>query len=268
MVETEHRFNNKSIVYDLYRPPYPDAIIEAIHTSVKPNSVIADIGAGTGYITLPLAKNGHHVIAVEPNDELRSALEAKVARDLTLNIRSLKGKAQSTTLAEHSVDMITMGNVAHWLDKKPETHLACLREFDRILKPSGKICAAFTHPAISNSWISDVFELAKQYDPNFDIDMISASFTNPEHHALSFMQAPESQTNVTFAREMTQQDFKGFLYSLSFCDSRMSADLDKIFDRHSKGCKISVVFDSINFVGQPKKLLHTAREDTSPAIGR
>jgi SAM-dependent methyltransferase len=71
----KERFSNRVDAYVKYRPSYPDeAIAHLYHTiGFSVNSVIADVGAGTGKFTELLLWQGSRVIAVEPNKEMREA---------------------------------------------------------------------------------------------------------------------------------------------------------------------------------------------------
>ncbi len=256
----EEAFTNKSVWYDKYRPEYPDAIIQSIAAAYPQGATIADIGAGTGYLALPLARRGFRVVAIDPNAELLAVLAGKVTCEPHLQIETLDGKAQSTGLGDASVDGVVMGNVAHWLDRNSSVLARSVTELRRISKPAGRASVAFTHPAMRNRWIGEVFDLAAKSDPMFDPAQISATFTDPTHHARAFLEHVESRTQIAFHRLLDCGGFIEFMCSHSFCDMDMRAELTDIFSRHASAGKIRVDFDSLNYNG----ILHATPAPSTP----
>ncbi len=104
---------------------------------ITSESVVADIGAGTGYYTFQIANkvsNGK-VYAVDVQDESVQYLRKKAA-DLGLkNVEVVKGTASSPNLPENSVDLAIMVDVYHELEY-PHEMLQAIRTS---LKPDGKI---------------------------------------------------------------------------------------------------------------------------------
>jgi SAM-dependent methyltransferase len=89
---------------------------------------VADVGSGTGIFTRLLLERGHTVFAVEPNEPMRLAAEAALAGER--RFRSVDGRAEATTLADASVDLVTAAQAFHWFDKD-----LARREWSRILRP-------------------------------------------------------------------------------------------------------------------------------------
>jgi ubiquinone/menaquinone biosynthesis C-methylase UbiE len=136
----ERRFNPKS-VGKLEAPErgqqFPvEAILDAAGVCGMLN--VADIGAGSGYFTLPM---GHRaapgkVYAVDPSAELLEALRGKLAADgAPSNVELVAGESDATGLAEASCDLIFLSAVWHEID----SHAAALREFSRIAAPNAKL---------------------------------------------------------------------------------------------------------------------------------
>ncbi|HVU51011.1 MAG TPA: methyltransferase type 11, partial [Polyangia bacterium] len=57
-------FNRMAEVYDA-RPPYPTALVDALSALAPAGAPVADLGAGTGHLALPLAARGLDVTAIE-----------------------------------------------------------------------------------------------------------------------------------------------------------------------------------------------------------
>jgi ubiquinone/menaquinone biosynthesis C-methylase UbiE len=96
----------------------------------------AEIGAGTGYFTLPLSRLVSEVIALDISEEMLSLLRQRVDSENIHNIKTIQSPADSLTLADGVVDAVLMAFVAHELDR-PEVSF---HEVSRILTPGGRLC--------------------------------------------------------------------------------------------------------------------------------
>lgn len=112
----------------------PDEILR--HLQLAPEMAVADIGAGSGYFALPLARAVRQVYAVDLQPQMLAMLAGKLkAPGAPANVELVEGEAAATGLAEHSCDRVLLANIWHEL---PDTR-AALREMGRILKPGGRI---------------------------------------------------------------------------------------------------------------------------------
>ena len=130
-VDPRVRFSGRAAYYDTYRPQYPAALLNFLRgLGFSRNSVVADIGSGTGILTKLLLKNGNTVFAVEPNEDMRRAAEAGLSHYPAF--RSVDGSAESTGLRTRCVDFVTAAQSFHWFKQS-----AARREFQRILRVNG-----------------------------------------------------------------------------------------------------------------------------------
>ncbi len=69
------RFSDRVANYVRYRPDYPVEILPflADKCGLSRNSIVADIGCGTGISSRLFLENGNVVFGVEPNDDMRKA---------------------------------------------------------------------------------------------------------------------------------------------------------------------------------------------------
>jgi SAM-dependent methyltransferase len=132
MLDPTKRFSNRVDNYLKYRPRYPPEIIPMLNEEcdLTPESLIADIGSGTGFLTELFLQNGNRVLAVEPNAEMRAAGEQMLAQ--YANFTSVEATAENTSLPDSSVDFVTAGQAFHWFNRAQARS-----EFARILKPNG-----------------------------------------------------------------------------------------------------------------------------------
>lgn len=116
---------------------YGNALREIIFSEVeiKDDSIVADIGAGTGYLAIELAKKARHVIAVDNSPQMLSVAANEAARADLANIEFLEGNAEELPVKPKFVDYVFANMLLHHVNDP----LQVLKEMNRILKPGGKI---------------------------------------------------------------------------------------------------------------------------------
>ena len=98
--------------------------------SLRPSSVIADFGSGTGLLAQLFLDFGVEVYGVEPNASMRAAAEQLLAR--FPRFHSVQGTAETSGLPDQSCDIVTSGQSFHWFDP-----VRTRQECRRILRPAG-----------------------------------------------------------------------------------------------------------------------------------
>jgi SAM-dependent methyltransferase len=113
----------------------PAALVE--HLGLRPDAVVADIGAGPGLLTLPLARAvpQGHVIATDINQDYLRVLERR-AKDAGLRqIETRRAPPEAPGLDAGSVDLALLCQVDHVLRDR----VGYLRALVRALRPGGRI---------------------------------------------------------------------------------------------------------------------------------
>lgn len=153
------RFSARVPYYHQFRPRYPQAVLDMLEDyGLTPESVIADIGAGTGISSELFLNYGTTVYAVEPNAEMRAASEHYYGE--RPNFHVIDGGAEATTLADHSIDLITAGQAFHWFDQ-----VAAKTEFARILRPGGHVALFWNeHADHTSPFVDDYNAVMKRFD--------------------------------------------------------------------------------------------------------
>lgn len=103
---------------------------------LKPDEVIADIGAGSGYYSFRMAKrvSKGKVLAVDLQPEMLDIMRQKIKRNKVKNIELIQGQEANPNLTKHSVDMVLMVDVYHELSYPKEM----MEQIVAALKPGGR----------------------------------------------------------------------------------------------------------------------------------
>ena len=112
-----------------------------LQTGISKGTVVADLGCGAGYYSILVAylvgKDGL-VYAVDSNKDLISKVAKEAKEEGLKNVRAIVGNIEKnggTNLANESVDLCLMTNVAFALENKKEAIL----EAKRIIKKKGRM---------------------------------------------------------------------------------------------------------------------------------
>jgi len=116
-IDLTQRFSNRVADSVKYRPSYPTAIIDLIaaECGLTRDSIVADVGSGTGLLAELFLKAGNQVLGIEPNREMREAGEQWL-RGYDRFV-SIEATAEAITLPDHCVDFVTAGQSFHWFDR-------------------------------------------------------------------------------------------------------------------------------------------------------
>lgn len=122
--QSKERFASTVDYYVKYRPSYPKDVLSILSESygLTNNTTIADIGSGTGIFTRLILENSNTstLWAIEPNDSMRTSAEKYLRASLNSEqfgrFVSVNGSSESTTLPDHSVDLITAAQAFHWFN--------------------------------------------------------------------------------------------------------------------------------------------------------
>jgi len=113
-----------------------DLLVTALQ--LKPGMVVADIGAGTGYLArrmAPAVTPGGTVLAVDVQPEMVALLQSTVRQSGLTQIQPLLGAEDDVRLPASSVDLAIMVDVYHELAFPYEV----LASIVRALKPGGQL---------------------------------------------------------------------------------------------------------------------------------
>jgi SAM-dependent methyltransferase len=120
--------------YERYRPGPSVAVLDWI----LPMHVgrVVDLGAGTGALTRLLIDRADEVVAVEPDDRMRSVLMEEVP-----GVRAVPGRGESMPIPDGSADAVLASSSWHWMDP-----ITTLNEVGRVLVPGGVLGVLWSGP--------------------------------------------------------------------------------------------------------------------------
>ena len=114
----------------------PDAVIQAL--SLKEGQVVADIGAGSGYFTLRLARavgQKGRVFAVDVDEGMLDYLHQRLDKEKIQNVQAMHVPSHDPLLIDGSLDLAFVCNTYHHLEDRD----VYLRKLRKALKPDGRL---------------------------------------------------------------------------------------------------------------------------------
>jgi ubiquinone/menaquinone biosynthesis C-methylase UbiE len=134
---TGHRFSEgdkKSLCDEERQRKQPArAIVDRMNPS--PDEVVADLGCGPGYVTIPMAERVRAVYGVDVQQGMLDALMANLPEGLRGKVTLVLGELPWIPLSDRSIDRAVLVNVVHEVDD-----LARLdNELRRSLREGGRL---------------------------------------------------------------------------------------------------------------------------------
>jgi SAM-dependent methyltransferase len=250
MSDVTQRFASRVEAYIKYRPGYPKEVIETLKAEcgLMADSVIADIGSGTGILSEVFLRNGNLVYGVEPNREMREAGE-RLLKGYP-NFRSVAAQAEATMLDDDSIDFVTAGQSFHWFDRT-----AAKAEFARILKPDGWVVLIWNERLVTTPFLVEYEQLLKSY--SIDYQQVDHRQVDPDVMRDFFGSDRFRQERFRNVQVFDYEGLKGRLVSSSYSPEPghpnyepMIDQLKKIFQTHQGDGKVIVEYQTVTYFGQ------------------
>lgn len=125
-VSFSDHFSNQAAAYAQARPTYPVAWFDELARLAPSRGLAWDCGTGNGQAAVALAAHFQRVIATDPSTA-QLAQAAPHARVVYLASAEL-----APTVRDHTVDLVTAAQAAHWFDR-----VKFYAEAGRVLRPGG-----------------------------------------------------------------------------------------------------------------------------------
>lgn len=244
------RFSDRVVNYINFRPGYPDSVVAHLKSEFQltDESLVADIGSGTGKLSDVFLNGGFRVVGIEPNFEMREAGERLLSHWQTFESR--EGTAEKTGLGDQSVDLIVAGQAFHWFDQEQ-----CKKEFRRIVKSTGGVALVWNERREKEPFLAHYEDFLGEHANDYgtvkhrriDNDVFKRFFS-PNGYSVS-----ERANSQMF-------DFDGLLgrylsssYSYKEDDSRFpeaKSKLKALFDRFEIDGRIRFEYDTRTYFGR------------------
>lgn len=245
LVDPKKRFSSRAENYVKYRPSYPLEILDFLKkiSILKENTIIADIGSGTGILTKIFLDNGNYVYGVEPNKDMRKAAE-NLLQDYK-NFSSVEGSAEATDLEENCVDLIIAGQAFHWFDVEKAK-----KEFKRILRPNGNVVLIWNNRGKAGAEFNEKYEnFMLKYGTDY-----KAVRKNEGNVDRFFIYQKENFDNF---QDLDFNSFKGRVLSASYIPlpdnpifPKMILELEELFHKYQQNGIIRIEYDTEVYTGK------------------
>ena len=250
-MDPKQRFSNRVDDYVRYRPGYPTAILDVLREEcdLAPESVVVDVGSGTGLLAQMFLDNGNLVYGVEPNAAMRDAGEQFLEK--YPHFCSVAGSAEATTLPDATADFIVAGQAFHWFEQK-----AARTEFQRVLKPKGWVAV------IWNERIKDATPFQREYEKllqtyGTDYEKVAATYPRDERMVGFFGSGAFGTKSFANEQVFDFEGLRGRLLSSSYAPAKghpkhepMLAALKQLFEAHQEGGRIRFDYVTHLYYGQ------------------
>jgi SAM-dependent methyltransferase len=127
-------FDSVAELYDRARPTYPPALFDDLAElgSLQEDCRVLEIGCGTGQATLPLARRGYRVTAVEIGPNLAAVARRNLAGFLNVDVQV--GAFEDWRQPPEPFDLVLTATAFHWLDEA-----VALPKVASALRPGGAV---------------------------------------------------------------------------------------------------------------------------------
>lgn len=161
-MDNTQKFDDKAEFYENSRPGYPEKAVNDIikRCNLDSESVIADIGSGTGKLSRCFFSIVKKIYCIEPNNSMRSAAEKHFYK--YKSFVSVNGAAENTTIKDHCADLITAAQSFHWFDTE-KFKAECVR----IGKPNAAAALIWNSRDPESDITRENAELFKRFCPDF-----------------------------------------------------------------------------------------------------
>lgn len=228
MTSPTERFTARAGDYAKFRPRYPAVLFSWLTDNgvLTPSSTVADIGSGTGIFTRQISAFAGHVYAVEPNRAMREH-SLREFRD-TPGVTVVDGTAESTTLAAHSIDLVTAAQAFHWFDwDRART------EFGRILREGGRVLLVWNERLTTGSRFLEGYE---ELLVRHAVDYTTVDHRNVTPAVIGefFSPGPVTAMEFPFEERLDEDSARGRLLSASYIPRPGTAGFDLLMREFGK----------------------------------
>jgi ubiquinone/menaquinone biosynthesis C-methylase UbiE len=151
----------------------------------RPGAVVADVGAGSGFMALLFARQvgpTGKVIAVDINPKLLELISARAKKENLSNLQTVLAKDDSSELPPNSVDLVFICDTYHHFEFPQRT----MESIHRALRPGGQLVVVEFRrvPGTSPEWL---LEHVRAGEEVFTKEILDAGFELTNVHNAPFL---------------------------------------------------------------------------------
>ncbi|MGW2648928.1 class I SAM-dependent methyltransferase [Streptomyces sp. NPDC001393] len=138
-VRLSRTFDEDAELYDRARPGYPPELYDDLAdlAGVRPGSRVLEVGCGTGQVTVPLARRGCRITAVEAGPSMAALARRNLAGVGTAEV--VTAEFEKWSLPDEPFDAVLSATAFHWID--PAVRVAKAAD---ALRPGGALAVVRT----------------------------------------------------------------------------------------------------------------------------
>ena len=127
-------FDRDAELYDRARPGYPEQVFDDLIdlADLQPESLLLEVGCGTGRATIPLARRGFRIVCIELGENLAAVARSNLAPFSRVRVDVAPFEAWDPT--GETFDLVYAASSWHWID--PELRY---RKAAEVLEPGGSL---------------------------------------------------------------------------------------------------------------------------------
>jgi len=249
--DSKERFSNRVEDYVRYRPGYPREVLDVLRDGcgLTAESVVVDVGSGTGLLAQLFLENGNVVYGVEPNAAMRDAGEQFLEK--YRHFCSVAGSAEATTLPDACADFVVAGQAFHWFEPN-----AARAEFIRVLRPGGWVAVMW------NERVSDRTAFQREYEQllrAYCDEYTRVAETYPQYERMNdfFGRGAFGGKSLPNAQVFDFDGLSGRLRSSSYAPPQghpkhepMLAALRELFDAHAEDGRVRFEYETHVYYGR------------------
>ena len=137
--ERRASFNDVAVLYDEWRPGYPDAVYDDViaQAALKPGASLLEIGSGTGHATLPFARRGLAIDCIELGEPMAAIARRNLAGFSGVTITVADFDRWTT---EQRYELVFSASAYHWLNRETR-----VQRIAALLHPAGWLAVWRNH---------------------------------------------------------------------------------------------------------------------------
>ena len=250
MTELSHanptgRFNGLAELYARCRPGYPVESIDYIVKRCKlgRQTLVVDVGCGTGISSRILARRGFRVLGIEPNAEMRALAAAESLPDAAVAPRYCEGRAEATNLADATADAVLAAQAFHWFEPA-----AALAEFYSILKPDGWVILIWNERHAADAFTADYGQIVGGTPQAAAVELPRGRAGQPLLTSPLFQDA--ERVAFHYEQELDEDGVLGRAFSASYAPreavqaAAFASALRSVFARHQRDNRVRLCYET------------------------